>query len=242
VHFSSPASQSCCSQSHHHSKSSGEDQQSSPPAFLIPPNPSFSCHFSKFRLFVSPYEVEYDINPFIHASYLSPSTPSREPNASPELTNKLEDIPTQAYPTRPSLAGLDEQAIGVQLDQISEELSDFRPQVDPTDHRLVSPPVTLRSEAEISATRTRQQSIGSEITLVTSIWTPPYNTGTPDTESSESIRTTRNVNPSVHQAIAEQPSRFAIPSVDDQHLHNGSIKCSRCGYCGIIFDRVCDRK
>jgi hypothetical protein len=170
---------------------------------------------------------------------LPPSPPSREPTASPEPTNKPEVIPNQAYPTRHSLAGLDGQAIEVRLDQISEEPSDFRPQVDPTDHRLVSPLATLRSEAETSATQTRQPSISSEITPITNIWTPPSNNGTPDTESSESIRTTRNVNPSVHQAIAIQPSRVATPSVDDQRIHD---ECIRCAYCGIIFGRACDRK
>jgi hypothetical protein len=133
---------------------------------------------------------------------------------------------------------LDEQAVEAQSDQILEESSDFRPTVDPTDHSLVLSPATLSNETGIDTAPLRQHSISSESTPVTGTWTPSSNDGTTDTELGELVPSTRYASPSVHQAIAGRPSRFATP-VEDQRIHDGSITC---GYCGIIFDRICDRK
>jgi hypothetical protein len=177
--------------------------------------------------------------PFIHAPYLPPSILPSAPTTSTEPTNRSEVLSDHTSLIQTSLTNLEEQATEALQGQESEELFDFRPQVDPRDHSLVSPPATIPSEADISATPTRQQSISPESTPITGIWTPPSNNGTADTQSSDPVPTTRNVNPSVHQAIQGQPLPFVTPSIEDQRTFNEPI---RCGYCAIVFDRTCDRK
>jgi hypothetical protein len=170
---------------------------------------------------------------------LPKSTLSCEPIAITEPTNEPEVISAQAYPPRTSLAELGEQAVKAQLDQILEESSDFQPQVDPTDHSLVSSPAKLSHETGIDTAPLRQHSISSESTPTTGIWTPPSNDGTADTEPGGLVPSTRYASPSVYQAIPERILRSVTPSIEDQLELNESIRCS---YCEFACGRICDLK
>jgi hypothetical protein len=210
-----------------------------PSTFPIPPTPTFSCQLSKFRLFVSPYEVEYDINPFIHAPHLLPGTPPSEPIAIAEPSYEPEVIPDHTSLVHTSSTIVEEQATGPLPSQGSEDPPGFQPEIDPTDHSLVSSPATLLSEANTDIAPFRRRSIDSGDTPTAGVWTPASNEGTVDTEPNELVLPTLHARSSVQQVNISNALGFVTPSVEGNHFRNGP---NQCGYCDCIFNRACDLK
>jgi hypothetical protein len=170
---------------------------------------------------------------------LRTSTPPSEQTTSTEPTKKPKVISDEAYSLHAPLADLEERATRPQVDRALGEPSDFRAQVNLTDHSLVSSPATLPNEANPTIVPFQEYPSSSENKLIANIWTSPSNDGTASTNPSNSIPSPADLNSNLDQVIPRIPLPFVAPYIEDRHTSNEPLQC---GYCDRVFNRTCDLK